>query len=372
MQTRLTRIISVLALLVVVLGQLLVPVSASAENGQALSITPPVLELQGEPGKAATATIKLTNISSGDLLIKSQVNDFGAKNETGEPNIIFDYTQESSYTLHSWVVAPPPFVLGSKQSKLVQFQINVPADAEPGGHYAVFRFTGQAPEIQETGVAISASIGSLVLMRIGGAIHEKASVVEYYSATPTFAKSSFFETGPISFVERIRNDGNIHVRPTGTIEVTDMLGRNAGTLRVNGDPANPQDPPRSILPQSIRRFQETLNSKWMFGRYTAKMKLTYGANATPLESVTTFWVIPYKLILLVLLIIIALFFIIRFLIRRYNQHIIKLAQKANQDTQQNPPHGATPVATSTSGHKPTHKPANAHKKPTNPPKRPKK
>ncbi len=248
----------------------------------------------------------------------------------------------------------------------------MPADAEPGGHYAVFRFTGQAPELQETGVALSASIGTLVLLRIGGAITEKANVVEYYSATPTFAKSAFFETGPIGFVERIRNDGNIHIKPTGTIEVTDMLGRNAGTLRVNGDPTNPQDPPRSILPQSIRRFQQTLNSKWMFGRYTAKMKLTYGPNATLLESTTTFWVIPYKLILLVLLIGIILFFLIRFLIRRYNQHIIKLAQKANQDTLQNPSQGTAPMAGSSSSHKPAHKPATNHKKPTNPPKRQKK
>jgi hypothetical protein len=333
---KLTKLLSLVGILIVLLVQFLTPVAASAENGQALSISPPVIELQGEAGKSVTATIKVTNISNADLLIKNQVNDFGAKNETGEPNIIFDYTQESSYSLHSWVTAPPPFVLGSKQSKQVQFQINVPSDAEPGGHYAVFRFTGQAPELQETGVAISASIGSLVLLKIGGNLAEKASLVEYYSATPSFAKSSFFETGPINFVERIRNDGNIHIKPTGTIEVSDMFGRNAGTLRVNGDPTNPQDPPRSILPQSIRRFQQTLNTKWMFGRYTAKMKLTYGSTGIPLESTTTFWVIPYKLILLVLLSAVILFFLIRFLIRRYNQHIIKLAQTSQANTTQAP------------------------------------
>ncbi len=84
---RLTKIISLVGLHALLLGQLLTPVAASAENGQALSITPPVMELQGEPGKTVTATIKVTNISAGDLLIKNQVNDFGAKNETGEPNI---------------------------------------------------------------------------------------------------------------------------------------------------------------------------------------------------------------------------------------------------------------------------------------------
>jgi len=331
MQKTIYHTIAKILLLLTLLVQVLLPTLTHAESGQALSISPPVIELKGDPGQVVTASIKITNVSNGDLLIKNQVNDFGAKGENGDPNIIFDYTKETSYSLQSWVQAPPPFILASKQSKVVQFPITIPSNGEPGGHYAVFRFTGQAPELEETGVAISASLGSLVLLRVSGDIAEKASLVDYYSASPAFEKSSFFETGPISFVQRIRNDGNTHIRPTGTIEIKDIFGRTSGTLRVNGEPGNQQDSPRSILPQSIRKFQETLSTKWMFGRYTADMKLTYGNANVPLESSIVFWVIPYKLILLVIALILITFFLLRFIFRKYNAHIIKLAQKAQTE-----------------------------------------
>lgn len=327
MRTPTLRILTYFTLLAALLAQLFAPLVAYAENGQALSITPPVVELSADPGQSLTATIKLTNVSSGDLLIKNQINDFGAKDETGEPNIIFDYTQETPYSLRNWVTAPDPFVLGSKQAKQVQFQINVPKDAEPGGHYAVFRFTGQAPELQETGVAISASLGALVLLKVSGNVTDKSSVSDFYSADQNFAKQSFFENGPISFVERIRNEGNIHDKPTGTIDIKDSFGNTVDSLRVNGDPANSQDPPRSVLPQSIRRFEQTLNRKWMFGRYTANLNLSYGPSHTPLTSTIVFWVIPYKLILLVLVLIVLLFLLFRWLMKRYKQHIIQTAHK---------------------------------------------
>ncbi len=60
-----------------------------AENGQAFSISPPLIELNADPGQTVNATIKFSNISNDELLIKNQLNDFGASNESGEPNILF-------------------------------------------------------------------------------------------------------------------------------------------------------------------------------------------------------------------------------------------------------------------------------------------
>lgn len=299
---------------------------AHAESGQALSISPPLVDVKSDPGKPVTVTIKVTNISSGDLLIKNQINDFGAKNESGEPNIIFDDNQTTSYSLRNWVSAPDPFILGANQSKNVVFEINVPNDAEPGGHYAVFRFTGKAPELEDSGVALSASIGSLVLLKVSGTVAEQANILDFYSATPTFEKSGFFESGPIGFVERIENKGNIHIQPTGTVEIFDMFGKKVQTLRVNGDPGDPKNPPRSVLPNSIRKFEQVSDKKWMLGPYSAKLKLTYGQEKTTIESSTSFWVIPYKLIILILLLILVVFFGGRWLIRRYNAHVVKKAQ----------------------------------------------
>jgi small neutral amino acid transporter SnatA (MarC family) len=304
-----------------------VPIAgAKAENGQAFSISPPVIELKANPGQTITATIKLTNVSGGDLVMRADFNDFGAKDETGDPKILFDDAQSTTYSLKNWISAPAPFNMQSKETKSLTFPIKVPQNAEPGGHYAVIRFTGTAPDLQN-GVALSASIGTLVLLEVSGNIKEDASVATFESATPNkFVASSFFENGPIGFVARIKNNGNVHVKPTGTIEVKNMFGITVASVRVNGDPNEPKNPPKSILPQSIRRFEETMPDQWMIGPYTATMTLHYGQGQKELKSVATFWVVPYKLIIILLLIGVVAFFVGRAGIRRYNASIIEKAQ----------------------------------------------
>lgn len=167
------------------------------------------------------------------------------------------------------------------------------------------------------------------MLKISGTVAEQANLLDFYSATsPGYQKAGFFEYGPVGFVERIENKGNIHIQPTGTVEIYDMFGKKVQTLRVNGDPADSKNQPRSILPNSVRKFEQTLDKKWMFGPYTAKLKLTYGQNKTPIESTTGFWVIPYMLILGVLLLLAIVIFGGRWLIRRYNAHIVNKATAA--------------------------------------------
>ncbi|MGH7197013.1 MAG: hypothetical protein ACREGJ_04615 [Candidatus Saccharimonadales bacterium] len=320
--------VSAVVVLGAVLPVLAVRQAAAQQNGQAFSISPPLVDLKADPGQTVTAKVKLTNVSADELLIKTQFNDFGAKNETGEPNIIFDDTQSTDYSLRHWIASAEPFKLASKETKTLEFPINVPKDAEPGGHYAVVRFTGTAAAAEQNGVELSASIGLLVLLQVSGEIKEEASLLDFYTATPKeLNRTGFFETAPISFVQRVQNSGNVHIKPTGTVEVINMFGQKVATLRVNGDPSNAKDQPRSVLPDSVRRFDQTLSDAWMFGRYEAKLKMTYGQSGTPVESTITFWVVPHKLVAIVLVVGTGLFFLLRTGIRRYNSHVVRKAQK---------------------------------------------
>lgn len=327
---RLATVSSVLYLIACLFIVVAVPFNGlvRAEGAQAFSISPPLIELQADPGQTVKATIKFTNVSADELIIKTQTNDFSAKNETGEPNIIFEDVENAAYSLRQWIASPPPFKVKAGESKTVEFPIAVPKDAEPGGHYAVIRFTGTTPELEESGVALTASIGSLVLLQVSGDIKEIAAS-EFYSAQTLkngeLKARGVFETGPLVLVERIKNGGNVHVKPTGTVEVHNMFGRTVKTVRVNGDPTDPQNVPKSILPNSVRRFEQTLNDKWMIGRYTATVKLAYGQGQLPLEQTITFWVIPYKLIVLVLALGAGLYFGLRWIIKRYNNYIIAKA-----------------------------------------------
>ena len=85
---------------------------------------------------------------------------------------------------------------------------------------------------------------------------------------------------------------------------------------------------RFILPASTRKFEQTLDKdtlsgKRLFGKYSAKLTVSYGEdNKKQTVSTISFWVIPYKLIAVVIAAMIAGFFALRWGIRRYNRYII--------------------------------------------------
>ena len=291
----------------------------SATAGQGLEISPPVLELNANPGQTVNASIKLRNITSGPLVVTGQADDFGAKNETGSPEILLNETGATRYSLKYWIASVPSLTLQSQQEQTLSIPIVVPANAEPGGHYGVIRFTGLPPNVSGSGVSLSASLGALVLMRVAGNIVEQLQNTQFF-ASQNGHTSSFFEYGPITLSERISNTGDVHVQPVGSVSVYDTFGRRIAQLPVNSLAGN-------ILPGSIRRFDQTLNKRYLFGHYHATYSVVYGANKKTLTSSMTFWVIPWRLIIIIIVLLLALVLLIREGLRRYNRYIIGHARR---------------------------------------------
>ena len=65
--------------------------------------------------------------------------------------------------------------------------------------------------------------GVLFLIKVDGNITEKADLAESFTANPDGKQSFFFENSPITFVTRFNNTGNVHVKPSGKIELTSAL-----------------------------------------------------------------------------------------------------------------------------------------------------
>ena len=294
-------------------------------TGQALEIGPPVLSLSGDPGATLKADIKLRNVSSSTMVVTSEINDFTANNssESGDPKIILNNSEPNPYSMIPWVKPLSQLSLKSRQMVTIPVTITIPKNAAPGGYYAAVRFTGRPADLSSTGVSLSASIASLVLMKVNGAAKESMSI-EDFSVRQDAIIGSLFESTPLQFTERFKNTGNLHEQPTGYVTIKDMFGKTVTNLSVNADQ-------RNVLPQSIRKFEQTLDSqaigsKVLFGHYTADLSVTYGANKTALTKQLSFWIIPYRIIGLAILTLVAIFFLFRFLIRRYNQAIINKAQ----------------------------------------------
>jgi hypothetical protein len=300
--------------------------AATLQNtgGQALEIAPPVLNLTANPGQTINTKISLRDVSKTQLIVTGQVNDFVASGEDGTPKILLDQTEPNPYSLRSWVRALPQLKLNPRQIDALPVTISIPTDAAPGGYYGIVRFTATPPNLKDQGLSLSASLGALVLLRVNGNVKENLSVASF-DVSKGGKTGTIFQTAPLSFVERIRNNGNTHEEPAGQVIITDMFGKKTAAVNVNL-------PPRNILPQSIRRFEQPLDSsvigdKQLFGRYTAQLVITYGPTKQSVTVIKTFWVIPYTLIAFVIAALVIGFVVLRFVIRRYNRSIITKAQK---------------------------------------------
>lgn len=301
------RLIRRTVLLIPVLGVLLfgiaTPVMADTPlASQGLSITPPTFNLSANPGDVIKHTIRVDNISAAEIPVKAVVENFTAQGEQGGVTIT---TDDEPYELSSWVnVSPQMATIPAKGSQTFTYTVTVPQNAEPGGRFGAIVFQVAAGQITGTGVAVGQEISSLVLLRVAGDAKEKASISQFS------AQSSSIEQGPIDFLLRVKNEGNVHVKPVGTITIADIFGHKVATIPIDS---------KNILPNAIRQLNATYKEKNLFGRYTATVSLVYGTKQQTVTATTAFFIIPWKLITIV----VALLLIIGFLVYKGRSRLMR-------------------------------------------------
>ncbi len=279
-------------------------------GGEGLTISPPISELNLKPGETATEVIRLTNPTDRLIEVYPKVMNFGAKGEGGEPAFTEATDESAKYSLAKWIeISQGKIALTPEQVVEFKYQISIPKDAEPGGHYGVVFFATEPPKVSEDSskVSIGSMVGSLILTKVPGTIIEKGNL-ESFSA-PWFSFNS-----PVEFTTRVSNNGNIHFKPKGEIRIKDWAGKEIDSVKVNEELGN-------ILPDSVRKFTSKWapQQSWFFpiGRYKAELKLTYGESEKELTGNVYFWIIPlWFIILLVVIFVLLTFRLIRYLVKR--------------------------------------------------------
>jgi hypothetical protein len=133
--------------------------ASTPSTGQALEIAPPVISLTVNPGQTTQVQIYLRDVSASNLVVSNQVNDFVAAGQDGTPKLLLKETKNNPYSMKAWIAPLANLNLVPKEVKSVIATINVPANASPGGHYGVIRFTGTPAGLSGQGVSLSASLG---------------------------------------------------------------------------------------------------------------------------------------------------------------------------------------------------------------------
>lgn len=296
------------------LSALLFPLVVAADGGGGMEIAPVIVEASANPGQTITTSIRLRNVAKSPFVVTPHMDDFTAKGEDGQPTVLPDNESAPSYSMKSWIVSPGDIVLEPNVYKTVAVTINVPKNAEPGGHYGVIRFAAdQAKSGSGTGVSLTSSVGTLLLIKVNGKINDSLQYLTFRAGSGD-GLTNVFQKAPIEFTERIHNNGNVHEKVSGQVVILDSSGKKVGGLMINDKGGN-------ILPSSTRAFTQTWKTSALFGHYTATAHLAY-ANGKTLESpIISFWIIPFKLIGLVLLALAIIFFAFRILGRRYRINV---------------------------------------------------
>lgn len=246
--------------------------------GVGLSLSPPTFEISANPGDTLKNVIRVQNISEKDVKVVVEKRNFTALGEEGSVSLT---EEETSFSLASWITPGwTEFDLPAKGTINFPFEIKVPLNAEPGGHFGslIFKIGGLMPG--QTGAALAQELGALILLQIAGNTKE-AAVLESFR-TP----KNLYEYGPVEFEARVRNDGNVHAKPHGSLVITNLLGRQVANVPIEG---------RNVLPGAIRKIPILWEKKNLFGRYTATLSLGYGSKGKALMATTTFWGFPYRL-----------------------------------------------------------------------------
>lgn len=268
--------------------------AGAQESPRILTIVPPSKEYtEIKPGDKEEGELKLINDSDQSMTFTASTQDFIVEDTHGTPSILPAGTLGKRFSAAAWIgIVPNTFTIAAHDKATLHYFIQVPPDARPGGHYAAVVYSPtEAIGVNGTGASVQTQLGTLFSLDIAGPITEEAVVTR-------FTTDRFQEYGPVHFFTQIKNYSDIHIKPKGTIVVKNVFGKQVATI--------PFDE-HNIFPTAARDYVSVFDKKWMIGKYTAQLLLSYGKNNNlPLLATISFIVFPWKVALLIILILVAI------------------------------------------------------------------
>lgn len=279
------------------------------------TISPPSFEMKANPGETSKNTVRLTNQSANVITYQAVVEDFTVVGQEGVV-AVQDEAKDQDFS-HWFSVSPAEFELQPKAAQYVDFVVKVPANAEPGGHFASLLFQPKVVAKKEvSGATIVQRLGSLILMTVSGQITEKAQIKSFHSKSfngswedvtgsdgqtvihiatneklATEHTARYFSQGPLAFDLLYNNQGNVQVKPIGTISIYNLVGSKVEQLALD---------PRNIFPGGERRVTMVWPQKNLWGGYyRAQVIAVYGSANQTLTAETWFFVFPWWALVLI-------------------------------------------------------------------------
>jgi hypothetical protein len=273
-------------------------------------VEPGKTEIFINPGETVTKNIIITNRIDKNVKFRLTTEDMIGTNDSKSPiKLLGD--EKGPYSIKNFIqpeITEFSLELGERIS--IPVNVSVPIDAEPRGYYGALIVSNE-PEVLEDGTQpeggarLVSRIGALFLLRINGEGIESGSLEDFKIMGP---KKPFYENRPEGFEIAFKNDGNVHLVPYGKISITNLLGKDVAVIPVDA---------YFSLPDSIR-YREVLWEKGAgLGRYTANLSLFPGFGNENEETSLSFWIIPWKILIITFVGLVILISLIYYILTRF-------------------------------------------------------
>lgn len=274
-------------------------------------IGPGKAEIKMDPGQSKTRFIMITNRYGKDMNFKIEIEDFKGSRVPGE-NVVLLGEQKGPYSLKDFLHPElKNFVLKHGQRMNLPVIISIPADAQPGGLYGSVIVTAvpsvnsstSNDEVVSGNVVVTSRLASLFFVRVSGEAKEEGLLKDFSTS------KKFYTVPEIKFSSVFENNGNVYLNPYGSLEVKNILGTKIDSTIIE---------PYFAMPDSIRVKDFVIKRSFMFGYYTADLSLNRGyANIVDQKSIS-FWVLPWKALVVFVLGLMALVSVVLLILKWFN------------------------------------------------------
>jgi len=289
-----------------------------------LTTSPVFTTLTTKPGQAVKTQIKVQNNASKAVDLRVSLMKFKAYGQDGRAQLLTPKADDPSV---AWASFSRP-VVSAQPGVWNTIDMTIKPDRTAGfGYYYAVVFSPVTTTKVVNGNAVTGSSAVLVLLDVQVPGEKRQMTVTNFKT-----EQGIQEFLPVRFTTTVKNTGDIHGAPSGDIYITRNHKDNLAILPVNQEQGN-------ILPGSSRSFTTAWNDgfpahvvkridgqvvndrngkpvttlSWeasklnalRFGHYYAHLLLVYnnGSHDIPLEAETSFWVIPWRPLLVAVILL---------------------------------------------------------------------
>jgi len=285
-------------------------------------VGPTSFGIELSPGESAKRTIQVTDWIKEyrEDEFQVEIEDFVGSSNLDE-TIALQGSESGRFGAKEWVKPEiSDFKLNFGDRIFLDIEIKVPESADAGDHYAAVLVSNIPKKSDEEGsvdskksnVLIKSRVGVLLFVRVKGPVNEEGQLVSFEK------DKKWYEKSPVKLQTIFENKGTVRLQPHGKIEIRNMLGKVSDSIDIE---------PYNVLRESSRKMSYQWDgSGFLIGRYVAKIKIDRGYGDLADEKEVSFWIIPWKIILVIILVLILVRKIFKYLGKKVDFQV-KLKKK---------------------------------------------